>query len=92
MNYLKLLERIKDKIKQEQFKKGLITIVIIAILSFLLMTITFIFSSASFNPSLFQSYFRGRWLMLMNFIPIFLVILLLTLIFNRLWIASQFQV
>lgn len=87
MNYRKVFEKFKNKLKEEQFSKGLLTIVMIAILSFLLMSITFIYSSPSFNAALFSSYFRGRWLMLMNFIPIFLLLLFLSLIFNRLWIS-----
>lgn len=83
----KILQRIKQGIKEEQFYKGFLTIVIIGFLSFLLMAMTFGFSTAPINMDLFQSYFRGRWLMLMNFIPIFLLMIFLSLLFNKLWIS-----
>ena len=57
------------------------------ILSILIMTITFAFSSATLNLPLFQSYFKGQTLMLMNFIPIFLFMTLVYLISNKLWLG-----
>lgn len=82
-----MLEKFKAKIDQEQFKKGVKTVIIIGLLSFLLMGISFFFSTANFDPVLFRSYFQGRWLMLMNFIPIFLIMSALSLLFNQLWIS-----
>lgn len=87
MDYKEVFEKIKNKITEEQLYKAIITIISIGILSFLLMSMTFVFSSASFNSILFESYFRSRRLMFMNFIPIFLLMTLLSLIFNRLWIS-----
>lgn len=51
------------------------------------MSVTFVFSTAVFDSALFKSYFSGKWLLLMNFIPIFLFMLLMYLIWNRLWAA-----
>lgn len=77
----------KDKVDKGQVKRGILTIFIMGILSFLLMAISFFFSTASFDPILFRSYFQGKWLMLMNFIPIFLTMNIFALLFNKLWIS-----
>ncbi len=82
-----LLQDKNFKIDKKAVLNGILTIFIIGILSFLIMSMTFIFSNASFNLPLFQSYFRGKWLMMMNFIPIFLLMIFLSLVFNRLWIS-----
>ncbi|MGN9166074.1 sulfatase-like hydrolase/transferase [Tissierellaceae bacterium HCP3S3_D8] len=87
MNNTSLSQRLKEQSNKNTFFKGILTIVIIGILSFLIMTMTFVFSNASLNIPLFQSYFRGKWLMLMNFIPIFLLMIFFSLVFNRLWIS-----
>ena len=87
MNNTSLSQRLKEQSNKNTFFKGILTIVIIGIFSFLIMTMTFVFSNASLNIPLFQSYFRGKWLMLMNFIPIFLLMIFFSLVFNRLWIS-----
>ena len=85
-------QKIRQLFKDEQFYKGVITIIVMGILSFLLMSMTFMFSNASYDSPLFESYFRGRWLMLMNFIPIFLTMVFFALLFNRLWPSSPYLV
>ncbi|HZJ77061.1 MAG TPA: sulfatase-like hydrolase/transferase, partial [Oscillospiraceae bacterium] len=65
----------------------IITIFIIAILSTVIMVVTFAFSSATLNMSLFKSYFKQGTLIFMNFVPIFLLMSLIYLISNRLWLG-----
>jgi len=81
------LDEIKAQIKSKSFKEGAITFVAIVILSVLIMSITFAFSSGAFNLPLFKSYFKGTLLLLLNFIPIFLFMMFMYLITNRLWAA-----
>lgn len=57
------------------------------LLSFVIMVMTFRYSTAPLETTLFRSYFNGKWLMLMNIIPIFLIMALLSLIFNKLWVS-----
>lgn len=90
MEGLRVLNYLKDKIDKEEFKKGILTVLIIGILSIILMIISFYFSTASYDPVLFKSFFHGKWLMIMNFIPIFLIMSFLALLFNRLWISFTF--
>lgn len=87
MRTRELFNRIKVAINSNEFIKGILTIFLIGILSFLIMGITFIFSTAYFNATFFESYFASKWLMMMNFIPIFFFFALLFLIFNKLWIS-----
>ncbi len=81
------LNGMKIQTKMKIFKESVIALAITFILSFLIMTVTFAFSSATFNFPLFKSYFRGPLLLLMNFIPIFLFMAFMYLITNRLWVA-----
>lgn len=71
--------------KPNIFLQIALTILIIILLSFLVMTITFTFSSGALNLPLFKSYFTSIKLILMNIIPIFIFMSLTYLIFNRLW-------
>lgn len=57
------------------------------ILSAMIMTITFAFSSATLDLELFESYFSGGLLLFMNFLPIFLIMTFIYLISNRLWLG-----
>ena len=59
----------------------------IIILSGMIMTITFAFSSATLNMDLFKSYFQSSVLMIMNFIPIILVMGFIYLVSNKLWLG-----
>lgn len=69
-------------------KKQIIkTIGTMAILSAMIMTISFGLSSARLNLPLFKSYFQQGLLIWMNFIPIFLFMAFIYLISNRLWLG-----
>lgn len=59
----------------------------LVLLSSMIMTITFGFSSATLNKLLFESYFQSNLLMIMNFIPIILLMSFIYLISNRLWLG-----
>lgn len=82
------MNKIRDIFRFEnRYIVGVISLLIIIALSFLVMTLTFVFSSATWNLPLFYSYFNSGLLLIMNFIPIFFVMLILYLITNRLWIS-----
>lgn len=82
------MNKIRDLFRFEnRYIEGVISLLIIIVLSFLVMTLTFVFSSATWNLPLFYSYFNSGLLLIMNFIPIFLVMLILYFITNRLWIS-----
>lgn len=72
--------------KRQVIKIGF-TIIVMAVLSIMIMTITFAFSSATLNMPLFKSYFKQNMLVFMNFVPIFLLMCFVYLISNRLWFA-----
>lgn len=65
--------------------KTIVTIALMIILSFSIMTITLLFSRAVADTNLLKIYFKDTLLILMNFIPIFLFMIFTYLIFNRLW-------
>ena len=76
-----------SKLNKKQIIKTILTITAMVILSIMIMIITFGFSSATLNMPLFKSYFRQGTLIFMNFIPIFLLMCFIYLVFNRLWLA-----
>ena len=80
-------EKLKEELNSKQFKKGLLMLIFMGLLSFIIMTMTLRYSTAPLELTLFKSYFKGKWLMVMNIIPIFLIMALLSLIFNKLWIS-----
>lgn len=82
-----LISKIIGDFKKKQFIYGFLVITLIGILSFLLMAMTFLYSTAPLNLKLFKSYFQGKWLMLMNYIPIFFIFIFLSLLFNKLWLG-----
>ena len=82
-----ILEKIKEDMDSKQLIYGVFALIIIGVLSFGIMTITFKYASVSPALGLFPSYFQSKWLMLMNIIPIFLLMLLFSLIFNKLWLS-----
>ena len=83
-----MLTKLQELFKfKNKYLEKLFVCIIIFILSSLIMTITFIFSSASWDMTMFLSYFSSPLLLLMNFIPIFLLMILLYFIFNRLWLS-----
>ncbi len=65
--------------------KTIVTIALMIILSFSIMTITLLFSRAVADTNLLKIYFKDTLLILMNFIPIFLFMIFTYLICNRLW-------
>lgn len=71
----------------KKFFKGLLLLISLGALSFLIEVVTFCFSSAHLNIPLFKSYFKDPTLLLMNFIPIFLVMSFIYLISNRIWVG-----
>lgn len=70
-----------------KYLKIFITIVTIILLSAIIMTVTFVFSSADLNVDLFQSYFQDMNLIFMNILPIIIFISLIYILSNRLWIS-----
>ena len=82
------MDNIKKKFKIEnKYLERTLTYLIIFLLSFLIMTITFVFSSATWDMPMFTSYFSSPKLLLMNLLPILLLMIILYLIINRLWIS-----
>ncbi|WFA07709.1 alkaline phosphatase family protein [Tissierella sp. Yu-01] len=84
MNYIKNLLDIKNK-----YIRSLVIFLILIASSFLIMTITFVFATSIFviGSPLFRSYFKSGLLLLMNFIPIFLFMVIIYLLSNRLWLS-----
>ncbi|MFA5523120.1 MAG: sulfatase-like hydrolase/transferase [Tissierellales bacterium] len=72
--------------KNKRLEK-LFTVFILLSLSFLIMSITFVFSSSHLNMPMFLSYFKSIMLMMMNFIPIVLFMTIIYFISNRLWVG-----
>lgn len=69
--------------------QGIFTFIILVLLSFLITCITLMFSTATWDLSmpLFRSYFKSPLLLLMNFIPIFLLMAVFYLALNRMWLS-----
>ncbi len=82
------MDKIRDlfRFKNKRLESGFVLLIIIA-LSFLIMSLTFVFSSAAWNMDLFLSYFQSPLLILMNYLPIFAFMVILYLIINRLWLS-----
>ena len=76
-----------EKHKFNIFLQALLTVIIIILLSFLIMTITFACSSASLDLPLFKSYFSSKGLILMNILPILIFMIFTYILFNRLWLS-----
>lgn len=68
-------------------KKTLIIILAMIILSFMIMSITFLFSKSVVDMNFVIAYYKDILLILMNFIPIFLFMVFMYLIFNKLWVS-----
>lgn len=87
---LSLEDRTYDKnifqFKNKTLEK-IFTVFVLFGLSFLIMSITFVFSSSTWNIPMFISYFKSAKLMLMNLIPIFIVMTFIYLLSNRLWVG-----
>ena len=84
------MEKLKNIIS---FKKGkyqyLFTLALLILLSLGITFITLMFAGPVFSVGLplFQSYFKSPILIFMNFLPIFIFMLLIYLLSNRLWIG-----
>lgn len=81
----KFKEDILKTIKSKKFLYSLVILIIIGILSFFIMSFTFKYANVNTDLDLFPTYFETKWLMLMNIIPIFIIMILLSLIINKLW-------
>lgn len=84
MEHLQNIFKFKNK-KLE----GLFVLFIIISLSFVITSITLMFSTATWNLEmpLFRSYFKSPLLLFMNFLPVFLLMIILYLALNRLWLS-----
>lgn len=82
------MDKIRDlfRFKNKYLESAFVLLIIVG-LSALIMTLTFVFSSAAWNMDLFKSYFQSGLLILMNFLPIFILMVILYLIVNRLWLS-----
>lgn len=83
-----LINKIKEffNFKNKGFERAFILLIIFS-LSFLIMSLTFVFSSAAWDINMFKSYYSSFNLILMNFIPIFLFMIILYLVLNKLWLS-----
>lgn len=72
----------KSKISANFFVLSIITV-----LSFITMALTFVFSRAVWDMEMFISYFQSPKLLLLNFLPIFLLFALIYLVTNRLYLG-----
>jgi len=72
----------KSKISENVF-----VLVVMSVLSFITMTLTFVFSRAVWDMEMFLSYFQSPKLLILNFLPIFLLFMLVYLISNRLYLG-----
>ncbi|GMG97990.1 alkaline phosphatase family protein [Tepidimicrobium xylanilyticum] len=73
--------------KAHRYLQGLLIPIIIFGSSFLIMSITFIFSSAHFNIPMFKSYFTSKTLVFMNIFPILIFFTFAYILSNRLWLS-----
>ena len=72
---------------EKRYLQTIIIIITMLILSALIMAITFAFSKAIADLNVLKTYFQDIVLVAMNFIPIFLLMIFVYLISNRLWIS-----
>ena len=82
MNDLIFSEKGKKKIL-----KMITALLMITALSFLIMSISLLFSRAVADLNLIKYYFEDKLLLFMNFIPVFIFMLLIYILSNRLWLA-----
>lgn len=76
-----------NNIKTKKYFNTLITVITMLLLSALIMTITFIFSSGELNTKLFNSYYKSFELIILNIMPIFIFIALIYTLFNKIWLS-----
>ncbi len=74
-------------ISSRKYAKVLLTFLTILLLSAIIMTITFVFSSANLNVKLFVSYYTSFELILLSILPIFIFMALVYLLSNKMWLS-----
>lgn len=74
-------------IKLKKYYKSLIITLMILVLSALIMTITFVFSSANLNIELFSSYYKSLELIVLNILPIIIFMTLIYVLSNKMWVS-----
>jgi phosphoglycerol transferase MdoB-like AlkP superfamily enzyme len=72
---------------KSKISKNIFVLVVMTVLSFITMTLTFVFSRAVWDMEMFLSYFQSPKLLILNFLPIFLLFMLVYLISNRLYLG-----
>jgi phosphoglycerol transferase MdoB-like AlkP superfamily enzyme len=72
---------------KSKISENLFVLVVMSVLSFITMTLTFVFSRAVWDMEMFLSYFQSPKLLILNFLPIFLLFMLVYLISNRLYLG-----
>ena len=82
------MDKLRNILKfKNKYIEGLFLFFTITLLSFITMTITFVFSSATWDIPMFKSYFSSGLLVFMNLIPIFIVMIILYVVTNRMWLS-----
>jgi len=84
---MQLIQVTKRQFKYKKTLEGIFPFIVIFALSFLIMAVTFAFSTATFNLPMIKSYFSGGLLLILNFIPIFLLMTFIYLVSNKLWLG-----
>ena len=83
-----MLDKLRNILKfKNKYVEGLFLFFTITLLSFITMTITFVFSSAAWDIPMFKSYFSSNLLVFMNLLPILIVMILLYLVANKMWLS-----
>ena len=84
-------DKMQNESKFDRKKSVFISLAIIFILSSLLTVFSLTFSSSFIKEDLFRSYFKSPSLLFMNFIPIFVLMVLVWLLSNRIWFSYTFM-
>lgn len=85
-----LFEIILIKLKLEKYKsfvKLILMFFLMLFLSFIIMLVTFLFSNKVIDLVLIKNYFASPLLIVLSILPLIILILLLYLIFQRLWLS-----
>lgn len=83
----KYKQRIQTKLSGDGFQKMILPFLCIFALSYLVMITTFFNTTAVFNKEFFDSYFRDFHLIIYNFFPIFLIMLLISIASKKVWVG-----
>lgn len=73
-----------------KIKKQKHQVLLILVLSILVMIMSFFFTNAVFNKTFFKSYMSSIKIIVLNFLPIFIIMCLTTILSNKLWIGNLF--